>query len=105
MTSPAGSRHLRSCGLWRLERLTRLYHDVVSTSLAFTIVLTSVEGGWVQAQLREIPGVLTCAPTEAEAREAIVDALGEYLASFTSPLDSPTGDDGAPIVRVVIDAA
>lgn len=91
--------------MWRFGRLTWPYHDLVSMSLAFTIVLTPVEGGWVQAQLREIPGVLTCAPTEAEAREAIVDALGEYLASFTTPVDSPTGSDDAPVVRVVIDAA
>lgn len=41
----------------------------------------TVEGGWVQARLREIPGVITAAPTQDQAAELLADALREYLAT------------------------
>jgi predicted RNase H-like HicB family nuclease len=37
------------------------------------------EGDWVRATIEELPGVITCAPTLAEARELIRDALNEWL--------------------------
>ena len=77
----------------------------MSTSLAFTVVLTSVEGGWTQAQLRELPGVITCAPTEQQAREAVVDALREYLSSFTEPTTAAPTDAATALLRITIDAA
>lgn len=77
----------------------------MSTSLAFTVVLTPVEGGWTQAQLRELPGVITCAPTPDEARDAIVDALREYLESFTTPVGDVPDPAASGTVRLVIDAA
>jgi predicted RNase H-like HicB family nuclease len=77
----------------------------MSASLTFTAVLTAVEGGWIQAQLRELPQVVTCAPTEAEARAAVVDALREYLASFTTPGSEVTEERGHDLVRLTIDAA
>ncbi|MDP3713021.1 MAG: hypothetical protein Q8R60_11135 [Mycobacteriales bacterium] len=77
----------------------------MSTTLAFTVVLTPVEGGWTQAQLRELPGVVTCAPTEAAARVAVVDALREYLSSFAEPgSEAPTAAKTG-LIRVTIDAA
>lgn len=57
----------------------------MSESLTFTAVYEIVENGWVQAQLAEIPGVLTAAPTRAEAEVMLLDALREYLLSFTDP--------------------
>lgn len=81
------------------------YHERMSTSMAFTVVLTRVERGWTQAQLREIPSVITCAPTEDEAREAVVDALREYLASLSGPAGDPPEAATTGIVRLVIDAA
>jgi hypothetical protein len=77
----------------------------MSTTMAFTVVLTDVEGGWTQAQLRELPSVITCAPSAPEAREAVVDALREYLASFTQPAVEPPAASTTSLVRVVIDAA
>lgn len=77
----------------------------MSTSMAFTVVLTPVEGGWTQAQLQELPGVVTCAPTQEEAREAVVDALREYLASFTQPIPDIPVTAATGVVRLVIDAA
>lgn len=54
-------------------------------SVAFTAVYEDVENGWVQARLAEIPGVLTVAPTRAEATEALLDAFAEYVRSFADP--------------------
>ena len=48
---------------------------------SLTAVYEEVENGWVQARLKELPGVITAAPTRAEAREDLLDALSEYLRS------------------------
>lgn len=69
---------------------------LVSKSLTFTAVYETVEGGWVHAHLAEIPGVITAAPSRADAEVMLLDALREYLLSFTDPAaagqlaDSPT---------------
>jgi predicted RNase H-like HicB family nuclease len=38
-----------------------------------------VEDGWVQARVRELPSVITAAPTRDEARILLEDAVREYL--------------------------
>lgn len=43
------------------------------------------ENNWVRATIEELPHVITCAPTQNEARELIRDALDEWLAALTSP--------------------
>lgn len=45
------------------------------------------------AQVEEIPEVITCAPTQAEASEMIREALGEWLALLKTgkALDAPDG--------------
>lgn len=60
----------------------------VAESLTFTAVYVSVESGWVHAHLAEIPGVITAAPNRADAEEMLLDALREYLLSFTEPADT-----------------
>lgn len=50
--------------------------------LTWTGVFETVEDGWVQARVAEVPGVITAAPTQDEARESLVDALREYLLSL-----------------------
>ena len=52
----------------------------------------SVENGWVQARIREMPGVITAAPTRAEAEDMLLDALEEFLLSFARDV---AGDEGA----------
>lgn len=77
----------------------------MSTSMSFTVVLTDVEGGWTQAQLRELPGVITCAPTPEQARDAVVEALRDYLESFTSPAPEASEPETTGLLRLTIDAA
>jgi hypothetical protein len=56
-------------------------------SVSLTAIYEVIDNGWVQARLEEIPAVITCAPTRAEAEELLLDAIREYLLSF-SELDS-----------------
>jgi predicted RNase H-like HicB family nuclease len=50
--------------------------------VSFTAVYEEVEGGWIQARLRELPEVITAGETMDEAKELLVDALLEYLQSL-----------------------
>jgi predicted RNase H-like HicB family nuclease len=60
--------------------------------MKLTAVYKPVEDGWIQAQLVELPGVITTGRTREEAREMLRDALAEYLASFDStPVASAPG--------------
>jgi predicted RNase H-like HicB family nuclease len=60
----------------------------MATKLKLTAVYEPVEDGWIQGRLVELPGVITAAPTLAEAKEMLRDALAEYLASFDSAPDT-----------------
>jgi predicted RNase H-like HicB family nuclease len=62
----------------------------MTTQLKLTAVYEPVENGWTQGRLVELPGVITAAPTLAEAKEGLRDALAEYLASFDSTPDVNT---------------
>lgn len=65
----------------------------MSTPLALTAVYEPVEEGWVQARIRELPGVITAAPTMAAATEMLEDALREYIAAQMQPdQDAPLGE-------------
>jgi predicted RNase H-like HicB family nuclease len=64
---------------------------MTSEPLNLTAVFESVENGWVQARVPELPGVITAAPTHEEARELLLDAVREYLLSLLS--DSPLEPD------------
>jgi predicted RNase H-like HicB family nuclease len=74
----------------------------MSAEVAFTAVYETVENGWVQARLAEIPGVITVAPTRDEATAMLLDAFAEYVRSFAD--DSTPGTPGTP-VNVTITAA
>ena len=74
----------------------------MTAEVAFTAVFETVEHGWVQARLVEIPGVITVAPTRDEATEALLDAFAEYVRSFAD--DTVPQGDGTP-VSVTITAA
>lgn len=63
-------------------------------TLSLTAVFEPVEGGWTQASLLDVPGVITCAPTRARARELLVDALEQFLRSHAvgEPAEPPRGE-------------
>lgn len=54
----------------------------MATSVSLTAIYEPTDNGWVQARLREIPAVITCAPTRSDAEDLLVDALREYLLSL-----------------------
>lgn len=54
----------------------------MADSLTLTAVFTPDEDGWTMAQLAEWPAVVTCGRTVEEAREMLLDAAREMLASY-----------------------
>jgi predicted RNase H-like HicB family nuclease len=54
----------------------------MTRDVSFTAVYEAVEDGWIQARVRELPEVITAAPTLEEAKELLLDALLEYLRSL-----------------------
>jgi predicted RNase H-like HicB family nuclease len=67
------------------------------TLLQLTPVYEQVEGGWTHAGLRELPGVITAAPSREEAEDMLVDALREFLLSFSDssmPATTTTSSGG-----------
>jgi predicted RNase H-like HicB family nuclease len=75
--------------------------------LTWTGVFETVENGWVQARVAEVPGVITAGPTYDDARSLLVDALREYLLSLGQGEPSPPVPETArrETLHVVIDAA
>jgi predicted RNase H-like HicB family nuclease len=61
--------------------------------MAERIVLTplfeEVDNGWIQARIKELPEVISVAPTRGQAHEMLQDALSEYWASLR--------DEGKPL--------
>jgi len=53
-----------------------------------TAVDEPVEEGWTQARIRELPAVITAAPSLGEARVLLLDALREYLPSLGGASES-----------------
>jgi len=54
----------------------------MSENLTLTAVFTPDENGWTMAQLAEWPAVVTCGRTVEEAREMLLDAASEMIASY-----------------------
>lgn len=48
-------------------------------AMTFTARYETVEEGWVQATIDELPSVITAAPSYEEAKSGLADALHEYL--------------------------
>ena len=60
----------------------------MTRKLALTAVYETVDEGWVQAHVEEMPGVITAAPSLVEAKELLLDALQEYLLALGSQTDA-----------------
>ena len=59
----------------------------VAHEVTLTAIFEAVEDGWTQARIRELPEVITAAPTRDEAEESLKDALLEYLSTLGQPLE------------------
>lgn len=73
--------------------------------LAYTVVYEEVEGGWTQARVAELPGVITVGPSRDEARDLLRDALREYLASFMEGESGELSGEDREQLRVELVAA
>ena len=51
----------------------------MAPKMTLTAVYEPVDDGWIQARLKEVPGVITVGRTREEAKELLLDALHEYL--------------------------
>ncbi len=65
-------------------------------TMILTPIFKEVENGWIQGTIKELPEVITAAPTMEQASEDLQDALYEYVASLQQ--------DGLPIPVRVEDA-
>ncbi len=57
---------------------------MATLQFALTAVYETVEQGWVQARVDELPGVITAASTRTEAEGLLLDAIHEYLVAMRS---------------------
>ncbi len=80
------------------------YTSPVSDKLTLTAVFTPDENGWTMVQLAEWPAVVTCGRTVEEAREMLLDAAREMIASFHEEgREPPIG--GGHVESITIDLA
>jgi predicted RNase H-like HicB family nuclease len=78
----------------------------MSKSVTLTAVFTPDENGWTMAQLAEWPAVVTCGQTVEEAREMLLDAAREMIASYRDEgRDPPIGGGHAEQVTIDLAAA
>jgi predicted RNase H-like HicB family nuclease len=76
----------------------------VSDPITLTAVFTPDENGWTMAQLAEWPAVVTCGRTVEEAREMLLDAAREMIASYRDEGRKPP-IGGGHAEQVTIDLA
>ncbi len=78
----------------------------MADSLTLTAVFTADEDGWTMAQLAEWPAVVTCGRTVEEAREMLLDAAREMLASYRDEgRQPPIGGGHAEPITIDLAAA
>jgi predicted RNase H-like HicB family nuclease len=64
----------------------------MAAALKLTAIYESVDNGWIQGKIAELPAVITAAPTLEEAKEMLWDALTEYFISLQSSPESGSPD-------------
>jgi hypothetical protein len=69
--------------------------------IPLTVVFETVENGWTQATIAELPSVITAAPSRGEAKELVVDALHEFLRSLERAPDVAPGADSEPVELLI----
>src|SRR5436190_7941067 len=99
------------CGGWAWSAVVEVatwpiwrYRDRMTDPLTLTAVFTPDDDGWTMAQLAEWPAVVTCGRTLEEAREMLLDAAREMVASYRDEgREPPLG--GGHVEQVTIDIA
>ena len=76
----------------------------MAEALSLTAIFEPDENDWVQATIREIPGVITAAPTRAEAEDMLLDALREYLLSLQVDPPPIGGDRETAKLQILLTA-
>jgi predicted RNase H-like HicB family nuclease len=76
----------------------------VSDALILTAVFTPDDDGWTMAQPAEWPAVVTCGRTVDEAREMLLDAAREMIASYHDEGREPP-IAGSHVEQLTIDVA
>lgn len=66
----------------------------MASRIALTAIYEPVDNGWTQARVKELPGVITAAPTLEEAKSLLEDAVREYLLAQLED-----GEYGSPAAR------
>jgi hypothetical protein len=61
---------------------------MTSDPLRLTVVYEHAENGWTTATIPAVPGTISAGRNRREARENVLDALREMLAS---PVEAPDG--------------
>lgn len=74
--------------------------------MTLTAVYEPAEDGWIHAYIREMPGVITAAPTLEEAQVWLADALQEYLLALsegngTTTTETVPGQTTRPLMLTV----
>jgi hypothetical protein len=64
-----------------------------------SIIYEPVEAGWTQARIAGFPEVITAAPTRAEAKDLVLDALREYLLSLAD--DEVSDGEREPVALTI----
>ena len=76
----------------------------MTSSIQLSVIYEPVENGWVQARIEELPGVITAAPSRAEARAQVIDALREYLLALRDVPSAPATGVEREAVDLLISA-
>jgi hypothetical protein len=71
--------------------------QAMTRHIPLTVVYETVENGWTQATIAELPSVITAAPSRSEAKELVVDALHEFLRSLEREPPLARGEDSESV--------
>lgn len=77
----------------------------MAATVSLTAIYEPVENGWIQARLKEIPAVITCAPSRAEVESLLLDATREYLLSLVDgDAENPAPNGSQGNVEITLEA-
>lgn len=68
------------------------YSGGVKTILELTAIFESVDDGWVQGRIAQLPAVITAGRSIEEARDLLADALREYFLAMSQTAEGRASD-------------